>query len=81
MKTLKNITVHVSNTTVRYTLLYDGTAYGLEIEAKGEFEGYVLVEDAARNYEEAALLFELFADNLVFPANALEIFDDFLGVR
>lgn len=80
MKTLKTTTMHVSNTTVRYTVMYDGTAYGLEIKALGDFEGYILVDDVARELNEAVEIAEFFAINSVFPDNVLEIFDDCLGM-
>lgn len=79
LKTLKTITKHVGNTKLKYTAVFDGVSYGLEITAAGDFDGYILVEDVSRELQVAEYLAELFAENLVFPQNALEIFDDLLG--
>ncbi|MBQ6893042.1 MAG: hypothetical protein IJN48_02450 [Clostridia bacterium] len=80
MKTLKTKTMHVGNTAVSYSTVYSNGSYGLEISAKGGFEGYIFVEDVARDIGEADAIMELFAENTVFPDNALEIFDDLLGL-
>ncbi|MBQ8837247.1 MAG: hypothetical protein IJ002_07055 [Clostridia bacterium] len=79
MKTLKTKAKHVSNTSVIYTSVYDGNTYSLEIRSYGDFDGYILVDDVTRDADEAEKIANLFADNLVFPDNALEVLDDYLG--
>ena len=79
MKALETIVKHVGSTELRYTVVFDGLSYGLEVTAVGVLDGSILVEDVTREIEVAEKIAELFAANTVFPQNVLEIFDDLLG--
>ena len=80
MKTLRSIVKQVGNTVLDYCIKYDGSAYSLEIRSMGDFDGYILVEDISRNLCVAENIAVLFAENLVFPSNVLEVLDDLVGV-
>ena len=61
---------------LNYSAVYNDAAYGIEISASnGE---YILVEDVTPEIDEVMQFLQLLAENLVFPSNALEVFDDLL---
>ena len=80
MKVIKTRLADAGKITLVYNLVQDGDAYGLEIKAPCEKYPYIYVDDVAREVNKALEILELFADNAVFPQNALEIFDDMLGI-
>ena len=80
LKVLKTRTVYEGKTKLIYNLIQDENAYGLEIKAYGEKQPYIYADDITRDLNKAIEIFDLFADNTVFPQNALEVFDDLLGV-
>ena len=79
MSILKSKTVHVGSRTLEYSILYSSGQYGIEIKVQNDSKRYFSACDVARDSETAEYLLELFSDNLVFPENAPEIFDDILA--
>lgn len=79
MKIIETRVMYEGEIKLVYALVQDGKAYGLEIKSEGTACGCIYVDDVARELDKAMEILHLFADNTVFPENALEIFDDLLG--
>ena len=78
MKVIKTRIMYEENIELVYNLVQDGNTYGLEMESKEEQRQYIYVDDIARELGKALEIMDLFANNTVFPMNALEVFDDLL---
>ena len=70
---------HVNDEYITYSVLRNRGIYRLSVctDRKGAYS--VIVDDVARDLVTAKRILVLFANNLVFPENVLEIFDDILG--
>lgn len=75
---IKTRIMYEENIELVYNLVQDGNTYGLEMESKEEQRQYIYVDDIARELDRALEIMDLFANNTVFPMNALEVFDDLL---
>lgn len=79
MRIAKSEIMRVGNLAIVYHLTYQNGRYGMIIEVLGDSKRRFSACDVARNLETAEYLLTLFSQNLVFPENAAEIFDDILA--